>query len=331
MVIAGLHGVSTHESPQISVVIGVRNGGEQIINTIRSVCAQRDVAIECIVVDDGSNDGSGARIAAFAAADQRVRLFRQRPAGLTRALIAGCAEARAPFIARIDAGDQMLAGRLARQAAVLNQHPWMLLISSQYRECGPADEVLSDGPGEHAGQITDLTAQLRGARFGSPIGIAHFCVCFRTAAYKRCGGYRAQFALAQDVDLWLRMAQFGALARLEEVLTVSRVSVSGLSPQYHRTQLRLRELATAAVAVRARGGDERAVLREAWQVSHAALQNGGARGAAAYHVASRLAHAGNWNSALALYRLALQLEPGNPRHLVGFVRACLRRTACREE
>jgi hypothetical protein len=324
--------VSKRKSLQISVVIGVRNGGEQIVKTIRSVCAQRNVVLECIVVDDGSSDNTAERIAVLCAADQRVRLFRQRASGLTRALITGCAEARAPLIARIDAGDLMLAGRLERQCAVLNDHPWIHVLSSQFRECGPDDAILSHGPGEQVGQITDLTEQQRSAKVGSLSGIAHICVCFRTATYRRSGGYRPQFALAQDVDLWARMAQFGAIARLEEVLTVSWVNVNGLSPNHHRTQLRLREIATAAVEVRARGGDEQALLREALLVSHTALNGeGGARGAAAYYVASRLAHAGDPIAALALYRLAVQLEPISPRHLVGYLLASLRHVAFRKE
>jgi len=322
--------VTRHEPLQVSVVIGVRDGGEQVLKTIRSVCAQRGVTLECIVVDDGSSDGTADRVAALAREDERVRLFRQRAAGLTRALITGCAEARAPLIARIDAGDRMLAGRLARQCALLAEHPGIDVLGSLFRECGPGGEALHDESVERAGRITDLTAQQRSAQFGSLHGIAHIGVCFRSATYRRCGGYRAQFALAQDVDLWARMAQFGAVARLEEVLTVSRITANGLSPRHHRSQLRLRDIATAAVAVRARGGDEQALLRAAFDVSRTAMSRAGGRGAGAYYVASRLARAGQVRAALALYRLAVQREPANPRHVLGFCLACLRQASFEE-
>ena len=58
------------EPLDVSVVIGVRDGGEHLLRTVRSVCAQRDVALECIVVDDGSSDVTGARIAALASSDR---------------------------------------------------------------------------------------------------------------------------------------------------------------------------------------------------------------------------------------------------------------------
>ncbi|MFT5448865.1 MAG: glycosyltransferase involved in cell wall biosynthesis [Gammaproteobacteria bacterium] len=312
------------EPLQVSVVIGVRNGGEHLLHTVRSVCEQEGVVLECIVVDDGSSDGSANRVAALACADRRIRLIHQRAAGLTRALITGCAEARAPLIARIDVGDQMLPGRLARQCALLREHAWIQVLGSLFRELGPGGEHLADSAVEHHGRITDLSEQQRSARAASLVGIAHFCVCFRTDTYRRCGGYRWQFALAQDVDLWARMAQFGGVARLEEVLTLSRLAVNGLSPRHHRVQLSLREIATAAVTARACGGDERPLLKRAYRESTMALNCGGEQADAAYYVASRLAHAGHGQAAMRLYRRALQDRPANLRHVFAWLRACLR-------
>ena len=51
------------------------------------------------MVDDGSTDQSPAILASFAERDERVCVIRQDNAGLTRALISGCSEARAALIA----------------------------------------------------------------------------------------------------------------------------------------------------------------------------------------------------------------------------------------
>ena len=53
-------------------------------------------------------DQSGEILNAYAASDPRIRLISQENAGLTRALIRGCAEATAPVIARQDVGDRSL-------------------------------------------------------------------------------------------------------------------------------------------------------------------------------------------------------------------------------
>ena len=57
----------------------------------------------------------------YARRDARVRIIHQENSGLTRALINGCAAATGEFIARQDAGDLSLAGRLARQLDVLKK------------------------------------------------------------------------------------------------------------------------------------------------------------------------------------------------------------------
>ncbi|MGH7338584.1 MAG: glycosyltransferase family 2 protein, partial [Myxococcota bacterium] len=102
-------------APEVSVVMGVRNGGEELAPSVESILAQRDIALELIVVDDGSTDGTAERLAAFAARDARVRVSRQEPSGLTAALVRGCDVARAPMIARNDAGDRSHPERLRRQ------------------------------------------------------------------------------------------------------------------------------------------------------------------------------------------------------------------------
>src|SRR5512134_3441174 len=109
-------------TPEISVVMGVCNAGERLAATIESVRSQEGVDLELVIVDDGSTDGSAAIIAGCAAADPRIRAIRQPNRGLTAALIAGCAASRAGLIARQDAGDLSLPGRLRAQREHLEAH-----------------------------------------------------------------------------------------------------------------------------------------------------------------------------------------------------------------
>ena len=60
--------------PQISVVLGVRNAATTLAPSLESVLAESELALECIVVDDGSDDETPRLLAEFAARDPRVRI-----------------------------------------------------------------------------------------------------------------------------------------------------------------------------------------------------------------------------------------------------------------
>ena len=46
---------------------------------------------------------------------------------------------------------------------------------------------------------------------------------FRKSAYEKVGGYRPEYEPAEDLDLWMRLAEVGAVANLPEVLLKYRV------------------------------------------------------------------------------------------------------------
>jgi len=316
-------------APAVSVVIGVRDAEFSVVDTVRSVLGQSLRDLECIVVDDGSRDATGQRLREVAASDARVRVIRQAPAGLTRALITGCAEAHAPLIARIDAGDSMCRERLAEQRAWMLRRPEVAVLASAVRLRGPDGEALDvfgdeldAGPPPREHDLTDGFLSEEAARLS---GIPHMSVCLRRAAYRRAGGYRAAFRLTQDVDLWARMAQFGRLVRVERVLTEARVTLDGLSPRHHRTQLALREVVAAGNRVRREGGDEGALLGRAAAISAGALEAGGRREGAALFVAGCLARRGDLAACERYLRMARAAAPLSARPLAGLARLRLRR------
>ena len=118
------------DSPAVSVVMSVYNGAPLLRETMDSILAQEDVDVELVVVNDGSTDGSGAILDDYARRDRRVRVIHQENRGLTRALIAGCAAARAPLIARHDAGDLSHPRRLIKQKSAFSAAPDLAFVSS---------------------------------------------------------------------------------------------------------------------------------------------------------------------------------------------------------
>ena len=123
--------------PAISVIVPAYNAGATIQETLESIAGQHGgIAIEVIVVDDGSTDDTRERVAAFARSARstlRVRLTTQANAGPSAARNRGIRESSAELIALLDADDLWPAGRLAVQLALLDQYPQVGLIFGDCR------------------------------------------------------------------------------------------------------------------------------------------------------------------------------------------------------
>jgi len=102
----------------VSVIIPVYNGAAFLAAALASVAAQDYAAVEIIVVDDGSTDGS----ADIAAATPSVRCLRQERRGPAAARNAGVASSSGTFLAFLDADDLMPAHKLTTQVGYLQAH-----------------------------------------------------------------------------------------------------------------------------------------------------------------------------------------------------------------
>jgi hypothetical protein len=245
-------------TPQVSVVMSVYNGAATLAATMYSVLSQEGVAFEFIVIDDGSTDSSGAILDDYARRDSRVRVIHQENTGLTQALIRGCAEARGKYLARQDAGgDLSLPGRLGRQFAFLESNPGVVLTSCGTRFVGPEGEFLYEMV-QQGDELRWGLGQLRIDRLRGPS--SHPSTMFLRTAYQAVGGYRPEFRVAQDLDLWMRMVEQGRCAAAPEVLYQASWQPGSISHLRRRQQV----LATRAILEcrerRRHGESERPVL-----------------------------------------------------------------------
>jgi cellulose synthase/poly-beta-1,6-N-acetylglucosamine synthase-like glycosyltransferase len=122
--------------PAVSVLLPVRDAAPTLPVAIRSVLRQSERDLECVVVDDGSRDGSLDVAHAAAAADPRVRVLARPRAGLIAALVAGVAACRGGLVARMDADDVMRRHRLRWQVAALRADPGLAAVGGHVR-CFP--------------------------------------------------------------------------------------------------------------------------------------------------------------------------------------------------
>jgi succinoglycan biosynthesis protein ExoO len=98
----------------VSFLIAVKNVAAYLPAALQCALDQRNIALEAVVVDDGSSDGSQDIAQRFASRDDRVRLVRNEGAGISAARNTGLAHARGDWIAILDADDLIHPDRSAR-------------------------------------------------------------------------------------------------------------------------------------------------------------------------------------------------------------------------
>ncbi|MFJ1300402.1 glycosyltransferase [Pseudomonadota bacterium AL_CKDN230030165-1A_HGKHYDSX7] len=108
-------------SPLVSVIIPSYNHDRFLQEAIDSVLTQTDIALELIIVDDGSRDDSWALIERASANDPRVRAFAQTNQGAHAAINAGLRAARGDYIAILNSDDRFHPGRLSQLVALARE------------------------------------------------------------------------------------------------------------------------------------------------------------------------------------------------------------------
>lgn len=248
------------ELPEVSVVMSVHNGASTLGEAIQSVLSQEGVELELIAVNDGSRDASATILDEVARRDARVRVIHQTNQGLTRALIAGCKAAQGFCIARIDAGDVALPGRFLRQLTEFRKDARVVMVSCGTRFVAPRGELMYEVSQDQERAVEYLLS-LDSTRVRGPS--SHSSVMFLRSAYEAVGGYRGQFYFAQDLDLWVRLAEKGRYVVLPDILQQNCFSVNSITGRYRRNQLALTNIIVECASARRRGLSEERALRKA--------------------------------------------------------------------
>ncbi len=210
--------------PRISVLMTVFDAGPFLSAAVESILSQAGVDFEFVIVDDASTDGSTERLRAFAARDARVRLIHNEAnRGQTASLNLGLRAARAEWIARQDADDLSLPGRLAEHLRLV---------------AGDASLVVTGVNGwivDERGAVTGMIHapwQDAGIRWSMPFRnpFIHTGVAFRRRWPDGSAvQYDERFRICQDWELWSRLLVPGTAANSPRRLVAYRHRAASLS------------------------------------------------------------------------------------------------------
>jgi glycosyltransferase involved in cell wall biosynthesis len=197
--------------PRVSVFVPARDAERFLAEALASALAQ-PVALEVVVCDDGSRDGTLRVAESFAARDPRVRVLRhERPRGVVAARNALLAAACGRCVAFLDADDVLLPGALAAQVDVLERRAEVALVH------GGAEIVEQDGRvlAPWRRPFSEDAIEDGRVAFGELLlcnEIVTSTVVARRAALRAAGPFVSVGASSSDWDMWLRLALHGAVA-----------------------------------------------------------------------------------------------------------------------
>jgi glycosyltransferase involved in cell wall biosynthesis len=199
----------------VSVIVPTRDHGRFLGQAIGSLQLQSCPDWECVVVDDGSSDGTAGIVAALAASDHRISYVSQSAAGPAAARNAGLAATSGNFVQFLDADDYLGLRKLQHQLELFASHPEADIVYGGVRYF-----IDGDGGDAEPGGRTWTDAPTRPVVSGSGEPVVSALVndnimvieapLVRRSLLERIGGFDARFRRMEDWDLWLRCALAGA-------------------------------------------------------------------------------------------------------------------------
>jgi glycosyltransferase involved in cell wall biosynthesis len=195
-------------APRVTVVIPCYNYGRYLPACVGSVLGQPGVAVDVIIVDDASPDGSGEVAEELAAADTRVRVIRhERNAGHIATYNEGLAEAEGDYVVLLSADDLLTPGSLERATTLFEAHPPVGFVYGHAVRFSDAPPAARTRPSNWViWEGRDWLAD-RFRRGRNPVISPE--VVLRRSVLGEIGGFRPELPHTGDLEMWLRAAAVG--------------------------------------------------------------------------------------------------------------------------
>jgi glycosyltransferase involved in cell wall biosynthesis len=212
----------TMSDPAVSVIVPAYNCAGLLAEAVESVRAQTYEDYEVIVVDDGSDDETGAAAERLAAAWPKMRAIRAEHKGLAAARNRAIAEMRGQWIALLDADDLWRPQKLQRCMDFLAAHPELSIV---YTPMAPirmdGTEMAGHSKPCHAGRLTEKLFQ--SIFVHDPAAVLHKRVI------EACGGFDESLPVCVGHEFWLRVSTKFGFGLIDEPLALRRWSEESLT------------------------------------------------------------------------------------------------------
>lgn len=226
--------------PRFSIIIPLYNKAPYVRKALDSVIAQTFTDWECIIIDDGSTDGSAAICEEFIyslspSLVQSFCLLRQSNKGVASARNNGVAASHAPYVCFLDADDWWEPTFLEEMDKLINEYPDAGIYASNYIYYKPGKtHVALSLP---RGYIDYPKAYLQ----SGSMPVTSITTCMPRKVFDEMGGFPVGIKLGEDFLLWAKTAIHYPVAFSEkplafynnEVPASLRATRNLHAPEYH--------------------------------------------------------------------------------------------------
>jgi hypothetical protein len=212
----------------VTAIIPTYNRREFVVQSARSVLTQNCSKVQCLVVDNGSSDGTAEALRALG--DERLVLVeRDTPLGAAKARNVGIEAARTSCVAFLDNDDLWAPTKLELQLQAMAEHPSAHWCATACAYVGADLTVrpggrLTGGPlGPPEGQLLSSQDLLALLSHENVIPGGGSSVLVDRELVLSVGGFHDDVPGCEDWDLWVRLAGMSPLAYVDRPLAAWRI------------------------------------------------------------------------------------------------------------
>lgn len=207
-----------NKKPLVSVVMPVYNAGKFLSEAVKSILSQTYRNFEFIIVDDASEDSSWQIIQNLARKHKQIKIHRNpQNLGVSETVKKAISLVKGEFLARMDADDVALPGRLEKQVDYLLNHEETVAVGGQ---C-----LLIDRNGDAIGEKTFPTSFSDIYKYiykFIPLQQPTLMIA-RNRLPKQFKYYRDGMDTAEEVELLFKLFQYGKVENLADTVLMYRL------------------------------------------------------------------------------------------------------------
>jgi len=198
-------------SPLFSCIVPVYNRAHTIQRAVESILRQTYQDFEIIIVDDGSTDKLQSALKTYES-NSKIKIIKQNNHGVSHARNRGEEISRGRYLAFLDSDDEWLPHKLETQKELLDKKAYKLVHGEEtWKRNG---KQINQKNKHQKGGGDQFMPSLEQCLIGPSTTI------IERTFFQELGGFREDFPVCEDYDLWLKVTSLTEVGFIEEPIII---------------------------------------------------------------------------------------------------------------